>query len=100
MKRKKSKPVPAPQVHNPFPLRAVCGTWESLCGSPGIRIYHDGSRYRLQLIYRNGAVFTFPLLQRWGITFFDFYGMMRIAYDEERDMLRLTVEGEYKRVYD
>jgi hypothetical protein len=33
-----------------------------------------------------------------GITFFNFYGIIRIAYDDERDMLSLTNEGEYKRV--
>ncbi|MDR2968741.1 MAG: DUF3876 domain-containing protein [Tannerellaceae bacterium] len=97
MKRKKSKPVPALQAHACFPLRAVCGTWESLCGSPCIRIYHDGIRYRLQFIYKHDAVFTVPLRQSWGITFFYFYGMIRIAYDEERELLSLDIYGSYKR---
>lgn len=100
MKRKKSKPDAALQLRASFPISDICGMWESLCGSPGIRIYYDGSRYRLQLMYRCDAVFTFPLSQCWGITFFDFYGMMLIAYDEERDMLSLNIEGDYKRVYE
>ena len=100
MKRKDSKPYPASQIRTHFPLREICGTWESLCGSPGIKIHHDGSRFRLQFIYKHDAAFTVPLTQSWGITFFYFYGMIRIAYDDRRDMLLLTTEGEYKRVYD
>lgn len=100
MKRKKSKPYPAPQIHTIFPLRDICGTWVSLCGSPNLKIYHDGSRFRLQFIYKHDAAFTVPLCQSWGITFFYFYGMIKIAYDDERDMLQLTTEDEYKRVYD
>ncbi|WP_157182004.1 DUF3876 domain-containing protein [Dysgonomonas mossii] len=78
----------------------MCGTWVSLCGSPGLKIFYDGSRFRLQFIYKQDTAFTVPLCQSWGITFFYFYGMIRIAYDDERDMLLLTTEGEYKRVYD
>jgi hypothetical protein len=100
MKRKSDKSATALQVHTSFPLRNICGTWESLCGSPTIRIYHDGSRFRLQFIYRHDTAFTVPIIQCWGYTFFNFYGMIRIAYDCERDMLLLTTEGEYKRKYD
>ena len=100
MKRQNSKPYSALQVRNHFPLREVCGTWVSLCGSPGIKIFHDGSRFRLQFSYKQDAAFTVPLCQSWGITFFYFYGMMQITYDDERDLLLLTTEGEYKRVYD
>jgi hypothetical protein len=100
MKRKKGKPVSASQVYSSFPLYDICGMWESLCGSPGIKIYHDGSRFRLQFIYRHDMAFTVPLFRCWGITFFNFYGIIRIAYNDERDMLSLTTEGEYKRVYD
>ncbi len=100
MKRKKSKPNPALQVYTFFPLRNICGTWVSLCGSPGIKIFHDGSRFRLQFIYKHDTAFTVPLQQGWGITFFYFYGMIKIAYDDERDMLLVTGEGEYQRMYD
>lgn len=100
MKRKKSKPCPALQVSTSFPLRNICGTWVSLCGSPDLKIYHDGSRFRLQLSYKDNTAFTVPLSRSWGITFFYFYGMIKVAYDCERDMLLLTTEGEYRRVYD
>jgi len=100
MKRKSDKPISATQVQTSFPLREICGTWESLCGSPSIRIYHDGSRFRLVFEYNPSAAFTVPIIQCWGYTFFNFYGMIRIAYDTERDMLLLTTEGEYQRVYD
>ena len=100
MKRKKDKPPTALQVRNSFPLREICGRWESLCGSPSIRIYHDGSRFRLQFIYKHDTAFTVPLIQCRGCIFFNFYGMINIAYDSERDMLLLTTEGEYRRVYE
>jgi len=100
MKRKKSKPYTALQVCTSFPLGEICGTWKSLCGSPGLKIYHDGNRFRLQFAYKQDAAFTVPLCRSRGITFFYFYGMTRIAYDDERDMLLLTTEGEYIRVYD
>ena len=99
MKRKKSKPCPASQSCTSFPISDICGMWKSLCGSPDIEIYHDGSRFRLQFSYKHDTAFTVPLSQCWGITFFNFYGIIRIAYDDERDMLSLTNEGEYKRVY-
>lgn len=100
MKRKSYKPATALQVRTSFPLREICGTWESLCGSPSIRIYHDDSRFRLVFEYNPDTAFTVLLIQCWGYTFFNFYGMIRIAYDDERDMLLLTTEGEYRRVYD
>ena len=87
MKRKRYMPAMALQVYTSFPLCDICGTWESLCGSPSIRIYHDGSRFRLQFIYKHDTAFTVPLKQSWGITFFYFYGIIRIAYDDEQDML-------------
>ena len=87
MKRKRYMPATALQVLTSFPLRDICGTWESLCGSQSIRIYHDGSRFRLQFIYKHDTAFTVPLKQSWGITFFYFYGIIRIAYDDEQDML-------------
>jgi hypothetical protein len=81
-------------------LRVICGKWESLCGSPDIRIFHDGIRYRLCLSYTHDTAFTVGLSQSWGITFFNFYGLIQILYDDERDMLSLTTEGEYQRKYD
>ena len=100
MKRKRYMPATALQVLTSFPLRDICGPWASLCGSPSIRIYHDGSQFRLQFIYKHDTAFTVPLFQCWGYTFFNFYGMIRIIYDSERDMLLLATEGDYKRVYD
>jgi len=97
MKRESDMPC---QARTSFPLREICGTWESLCGSPGIKIFHDGSRFRLWFSYERDTAFTVPLCQIRGITFYCFYGMIQIAYDDERDMLLLTGEGEYKRVYD
>jgi len=98
--KRKSKPFSVLQERTHFFINDICGTWVSLCGSPCIKIFHDGRRFRLQFIYKQDTAFTVPLCQCRGITFFNFYGMIRIAYDDERDLLLLTTEGEYKRVYD
>lgn len=101
MKEKNNKPYPAPQVHTHFSIRDICGSWVSSYGSPDIKIFHDGSRFRLTFYYKQDVAFTVDLCQsrREGI-FFNFYGKMQIAYDDEQDLLLLTTEGEYTRVYD
>ncbi len=100
MKRKNSKPAAAPQMQTYFLLRDICGTWESLYGSPNIKIYHDGIRFRLQFIYKQDTAFTFCLSLCWGIIFFYFHELIKITYDDERDILLLTTEGEYRRISD
>ena len=97
---KKSKPYLVPQIITNFSLSDICGTWLSLCGSPTLKIYYDGSRFWLQFSYKHDTAFTIPLSQCWGITFFYFYGMIEIIYDDEQDILRLTTEGTYKRLYE
>lgn len=99
MRKKKCKSFQTPQFRPCISLREICGTWTSFCGSPDLRIFHDGSRYRLQFLYRQDTAFTVPLYLGQGITFFYFYGIVCITYDDERDLLRLTTEGKYKRVY-
>jgi hypothetical protein len=84
-----------------FPLREICGQWESLWGSPSIRIYFDGTRFRLVYEYNPDAAFTLPLrMDSKGNIFFYFYGKMLLTYCEEEDLLTLSNEGIYKRVYD
>lgn len=82
-----------------FPLCDVCGRWVSPGGAPEIRIGRDGRRYRLTYTYDRNAAFTVPLSQSGGMTCFDLYGQMQLAYDDERDML-LTDEGLYTRAED
>jgi len=80
-----------------FSLGEVCGRWVSLCGSPDVRIVFTGTCYRLEFSYDPDTVFTCPLRQRWGITFFYLYGRIPISYDAERDVLTLSAYGEYFR---
>ena len=45
-----------------------------------------------------GTCFVLPIRKYWGgIQYFDLYGFVGIAYDAERDMLRLSVYGNYYR---
>ncbi len=88
------------QGHSLFPLCDVCGNWVSLCGSPGIRISYNGKGFLLTLFYEKDTSFTMPLTRSSDSVFFFFYGLMRIKYNCERDLLWLTNEGVYKRECD
>ncbi len=83
-----------------FPLREVCGWWTSLGGAPDVQIVFTGTHYRLYFKYSTATVFTCPLRQRWGITFFYLYGRMELTYDGERDVLSLSDYGDYIRAED
>jgi len=86
----------AAQTH--FPLQEIAGRWVSPDGSPEVRIVFTGTRYRLEFSYDVATVFTCPIHQQWGITHFDLYGRIEMAYDAERDVLMLSDYGEYVRV--
>lgn len=84
-----------------YPFREICGKWESPWGSPAIRIYYDGTRFRLVYRYDPDAAFTFLLrMDAKGNIFFCFYGKQLLAYCGEEDLLMLSTEGIYRRVYD
>jgi hypothetical protein len=83
-----------------FPLREVCGRWKSLGGSPDIRIYFHGERYRLEFSYDPAATFDRPLRRRRDDTSFYLFGRVEIAWDDERDVLLLSCYGEYVRAED
>lgn len=85
-----------------FRLCDVVGTWESLEGAPRIRIYRNsfrkGGGYRLELAYDRRTRFVLPIRKYWGgIRYFDLYGFVGLAYDAERDVLQLSVYGNYYR---
>lgn len=80
-----------------FPLKEIVGRWVSLGGSPEVRIVFTGTRCRLEFSYDAATVFTCPIRQQWGVTFFYLYGRIKISYDVERDVLVLSDYGEYVR---
>ena len=85
-----------------FRLCDIVGTWESREGAPGVRIYRNSARkgggYYLELAYDRRTRFV-RIIRRYGryIRYFDFCGFVGIAYDAERDVLRLSVYGNYYR---
>lgn len=81
-----------------FPLRNICGTWVSGWGSPDLRIYYDGRRFRLVYEYAPDAAFTFLLRKdSRGNTYFDFYGKILLTYSGDEELLTLSIEGNYTR---
>lgn len=83
-----------------FPLWEACGRWVSGSGSPDVRIYFTGKRYRLEFSYDPATAFNRPIRQRWGVTYFYLYGRVGLAYEDERDVLLLSEYGEYFRAED
>jgi len=86
------------QTASCFPLRNICGKWVSGWGSPDLRIYYDGRRFRLVYEYAPDAAFTFLLCtDSRGNTYFDYYGKMLLTYNSDEDLLTLSIEGNYTR---
>lgn len=85
-----------------FPLWDIKGTWVSREGSPRIRIYRDkGFRcggYCIELTYNDNTVYR-CLIKRYlrDVRYFDLYGFVGLSYNAERDVLHLTVFGNYYR---
>jgi hypothetical protein len=82
---------------NVFPLWKICGRWKSTGGSPDIRIYFTGKRYRLVFSYDRATVFLCPIYRYWGQPCFFLYGRIDLSYHTERDVLTLSEYGEYVR---
>jgi hypothetical protein len=80
-----------------YPVRNICGSWKSNLHSPPVEIYHDSKHYCLALIYHPDMVVTNRIRQTDKGLFVDLFGEIQIGYDEERDILYLSTEGEYIR---
>jgi hypothetical protein len=83
-----------------FPLREVCGRWESTGGSPDIRIYFTGKRFRMEFSYDRATVFRRQIFRLWGHPCFYLYGRIDLCYDAGREVLTLSDYGEYVRAED
>ena len=80
-----------------FPVRNICGSWKSNLHSPPVEIYHDGKHYYLALIYHFDMVVVNRIYQTSKGLFVDLLEDVQLSYDEERDILCLSTEGEYIR---
>ncbi len=89
-------------AHQDFNLREITGRWVSTSGAPAVNIYRNTSRkkggIRLELTYNNPQVVCdCTMYCVFGLHYIDLYGRIGIAYDRERDVLMLSVFGEYVR---
>ena len=89
-------------AHQDFNLREITGRWLSTSGAPAVNIYRNTSRkkggIRLELTYNNPQVVCdCTMYCVFGLHYIDLYGRIGIAYDRERDVLMLSVFGEYVR---
>lgn len=89
-------------AHQDFNLREITGRWVSTSGAPAVNIYRNTSRkrggIRLKLTYNNPQVVCdCTMYCMFGLHYIDLYGRIGIAYDREREVLMLSVFGEYVR---
>lgn len=68
-----------------------------------MRIYRNTARrhggYHLEFAYDGKTVFRRPIKKyNCGMRYFDLYGFVGLAYDSPRDVLSLSVYGDYYRV--
>lgn len=85
-----------------FAVREITGSWVSTEGAPGVRIYRNrkckNGGLWLELTYNNPqASFCRPIRDLFGVRYFDLFGRVGLAYDDERDVLLLSAYGEYVR---
>lgn len=85
-----------------FAVREITGSWVSEEGAPSVRIFRNRTRTNgglyMELTYNNPqAVFSSPIKERFGVRYFDLFGLVGLAYDAERDVLLLSAYGEYHR---
>jgi hypothetical protein len=92
--------IPAKLVDNDFRLPDICGQWKSPWGSPTIKIFRKGKRYRITYAYCSQAIITTAIFRFGETTFFNLYGWIAIYYDPQQDVLTLSTEGDYTRVED
>lgn len=102
MYRKSIGSFPEAEAQFDFQLCDVVGIWQSNEGAPDIRIYQDSGRkggvVYVELAYRDGVCFTRPVRKYWnGLRYFDLYGLIGMAYNNERDVLQLSTYGDYYR---
>ena len=86
-----------------FRLSQVAGRWESCEGGPAVRIFRNLSRKGggiwIEVIYKNPQVsYSRPFKGLFGLWYFNFFGRVGMAYDSRRDILTLSLYGDYKRV--
>lgn len=92
-------------AHQDFHLREITGRWVSLDGAPAVTVYRNISRkrgsIRLCLTYNNPQVVCdCTVCCVFGLYYIELYGRIGIAYDREREVLLLSVFGEYVRAED
>lgn len=79
------------------PLRNICGSWKSNLHSPPVRVFHDGRNFCLAIIYNPDTVIVNKIKRTGRGLSVDLFGEILLDYDEDKDILYLSTEGEYIR---
>jgi hypothetical protein len=100
----KTTGINPPGTKTSFALWNITGRWKSREGAPDIKIYKNGesknSGFFMEFAYKGGDVFRRPIKKRQSIRYVNLYGIMRLSYNVDNDVLQLSAYGKYYRVED
>ena len=85
------------RANRKFPVRDICGSWKSNLHSPPVQVFHDGKIFCRAMIYNPDMVVVNKIQQTGRGLSVDLFGEILLGYDEEKDILYLSTEGEYIR---
>lgn len=79
------------------PLVYLTGRWINNSGSPPVRIYKERHSYHIEFEYRDGIKVDTRITVVQDKMYFDLFGRIELAYDEEKELLLVASEGAYTR---
>ena len=85
-------------------MEKMCGEWGSTGGKPPFTLWEEDGRYRVTVMHRNhtggSEAETYLVRETEGVLFIETGFAVMIDYDREKDRIRLSPGGEYRRKSD
>ena len=82
----------------------MCGEWVSTGGKPPFTLWEEDGRYRVTVMHRNhkggSEAETYLVRETEGVLFIETGFAVMMDYDREKDRIRLSPGGEYRRKSD
>ena len=85
-------------------LEKMCGEWVSTGGKPPFTLWEEDGKYRVTVMHRNhkggSEAKTYLVRETEGALFIETGFAVMMDYDREKDRIRLSPGGEYRRKSD
>lgn len=85
-------------------LEKMCGEWVSTGGKPPFTLWEEDGKYRVTVMHRNhkggSEAETYLVRETEGVLFIETGFAVMMDYDREKDRIRLSPGGEYRRKSD